>query len=115
MRTCFRLTSFLFLFIGVMLVCLQWQASARAQESELVLKTAGEEAKPEAGKPEAKDGKAEAPKEKLKDDTNGAKKDEDSAAKGQTKPAAEAQAEKPRPKYPPYTELLKDAQKLEGL
>ena len=31
------------------------------------------------------------------------------------KPASETPAEKPKPKYPPYAELLKDAQKLEGL
>jgi hypothetical protein len=29
--------------------------------------------------------------------------------------AAAAAAEKPRPKYPPYAEVLKDAQKIEGL
>lgn len=83
-----------------------WQLAARAEESELVLKTATDDAKPET-KEESKD--------KTKDTTNGAKKDEDTGAKSQPKPAAEAQAEKPRPKYPPYAELLKEAQKKEGL
>src|SRR3954467_14917230 len=110
-----RLVSLLFAFVAVLMFCSQWQSAVRAEESELVLKTAGEKSKPEAGKPEAKEGKAEAPKEKSKDDTNGAKKDEDSAAKSQAKPAAEAQAEKPRPKYPPFAEMFKEAEKKEGL
>src|SRR5215211_3599183 len=95
--------------IALQLVVPQLQRAARAEESELVLKTAGEEAKPET-----KDGKPEAAKEPVKSDSGGAKKDEDSAAKSQAKPA-EASAEKPKPKYPPFAELLKDAQKLEGL
>jgi hypothetical protein len=109
-----RVASILIAFFGVLLFC-QSQTALRAEESELVLKTSSEEAKPEAAKPESKDGKAEASKEKSKDDANGAKKDEDASAKSQPKPTAEAQAEKPRPKYPPYAELLKEAQKLEGL
>jgi hypothetical protein len=97
------------LLIGLQLVVPQGQRTARAEESELVLKTAGEE-----GKPENKDGKPEAAKEPVKSDSGGAKKDEDSAAKSQAKPA-EASGDKPKPKYPPFAELLKDAQKLEGL
>src|SRR3954466_3990290 len=96
-----RVASIPIAFFGVLLFC-QSQTALRAEESELVLKTSSEEAKPEAAKPESKDGKAEASKEKSKDDANGAKKDEDASAKSQPKPTAEAQAEKPRPKYPPY-------------
>src|ERR1051326_1159586 len=105
--------SILVAFFGVLMFGTP-QSALRAEESELVLKTAGEEARPDA-KPETKEGKSEATKEKSKDDSNGAKKDEDASAKSQAKPRAGAQAEKPRPKYPPYAELLKEAQKLEGL
>ena len=55
------------------------------------------------------------PATKPKTKSNGAKKDEDTAAKPAQKPASETPAEKPKPKYPPYAELLKDTQKLEGL
>ena len=96
--------------IGSQLVAPQGQLAARAEESELVLKTAGEEPKPEA-----KDAKPEVAKEAPKSDSGGAKKDEDTGAKGQAKPASEGSADKPKPKYPPFAELLKDAQKLEGL
>jgi len=70
------------LLIGLQLVVPQGQLAARAEESELVLKTSGEEAKPES-----KDGKPEAAKEPVKSDSGGAKKDEDSAAKSPAKPA----------------------------
>ncbi len=86
-----------------------WQAAARAEQSELVLKTADEEAKAET-----KEAKPEVAKEAPKSDS-GPTKNEDSAAKSQAKPASEAASEKPKPKYPPFAELLKDAQKMEGL
>jgi hypothetical protein len=88
----------------------QAQPAARAEESELVLKTVGD-----GNKPETKDAKPEVAKESPKADGNGAKKDEDTGAKSQAKPASDAAADKPKPKYPPFAELLKDAHKLEGV
>ena len=72
-------------------------------------------AKAEGEKSDKSDKKAEEASDKAKEETNGAKKDEDTAAKPAQKPAGETPAEKPKPKYPPYAELLKDTQKMEGL
>ncbi len=111
MRSCTRLPiSFIVLLIGLHLDSPQGQMAARAEESELVLKTVAAETKPES-----KDGKPDATIEKSKGDSNGAKKDEDSTTKSHAKPASDATTEKPRSKYPPSAELLKDAQKLEGV
>jgi len=97
--------------VALQLLVPQAQLAARAEESELVLKTAGEDAKPET-----EDGKAEPAKEPVKSDSGGggATKNEDAAAKSQAKPT-EASADKPKPKYPPFAEMFKDAKKEEGL
>src|SRR6185369_11280663 len=75
--------------VALQLLVPQAQLAARAEESELVLKTAGEDAKPET-----KDGKAEPAKEPVKSDSGGggATKNEDSGAKSQPKPSSEASA-----------------------
>ena len=75
--------------------------------SALAAVNAAKEAK-EAAAGEAKP--AEAAKTQVEDTAKAAAVAE--AAKPQ---AAAATAEKPRPKYPPYAEVLKDAQKIEGL
>jgi len=75
--------------------------------SALAAVNAAKEAK-EAAAGEAKP--AEAAKTQVEDTAKAAAVAE--AAKPQ---AAAAAAEKPRPKYPPYAEVLKDAQKIEGL
>src|SRR5438046_355690 len=104
MRFCNRLiVSLVVVLVGSLVAMPHFQRVLRAEESELVLKTAGDETKPET-----KESKG-----KAKDDSNGAKKDEDTAAKSQAKPASEAQAEKPKPKYPPFAELLKGAKPKE--
>jgi hypothetical protein len=93
------------------------QAVLQAADLDELLKTAVEESQPKTDGEKSDKDKPEQPAagEKTKDDGNGAKKDEDAAAKSTPKPAAETPAEKPKPKYPPYAELLKDTQKLEGL
>ena len=85
----------------------------QAEELDQLLKTATEEAQAKAEGDKAE--KAAEPASDKASEGNGAKKDEDTAAKATPKPAAEAPADKPKPKYPPYAELLKDTQKLEGL
>jgi hypothetical protein len=91
--------------------------AVQALDIDQLLKTAAEEAaaKSEGEKSDKAEKAADAASEKTKEEANGAKKDEDGAAKSTPKPAAETPAEKPKPKYPPYAELLKDTQKLEGL
>ncbi len=98
------------LAFGFLVVAPQWPSAAHAEESELVLKTTGNDAKPETKdtKSDTKDGKA-------KDESNGAKKDEDTAAKAPGKSESESKSEKPKSKYPPFAELLKDSKTLEGL
>ena len=85
----------------------------QAVELDQLLKTATEEAQAKAEGDKAE--KAAEPAGDKASEGNGAKKDEDTSAKATPKPAAEATAEKPKPKYPPYAELLKDTHKLEGL
>jgi hypothetical protein len=98
--------------VGLQLVMPQGQPAARAEESELVLKTAREESKPET-----KDAKPEVVKESAKSDSGGggATKNEDASAKSQAKPASEGSGDKPKPKYPPFAEMFKEAEKKEGL
>jgi hypothetical protein len=98
--------------VALQLVVPQGQPAARAEESELVLKMTGEESKPET-----KDAKPEPAKDPVKSDSGGggATKNEDSAAKSQSKPASEGSSDKPKPKYPPFAEMFKDAEKKEGL
>jgi hypothetical protein len=94
-----------------------WQASLRAEDLDQLLRTAAESAqeKVEGEKLDKSDKKTDEASDKSKEETNGAKKDEDTAAKPAQKPASETPADKPKPKYPPYAELLKDTQKMEGL
>jgi hypothetical protein len=93
------------------------QAAVQAADLDQLLQAAAEEAKggsdgekSDKSDKSDKDAKAES---KTKEE-NGAKKDEDTEAKSAKKPASDA-AEKPKSKYPPYAELLKDTEKLEGL
>ncbi len=98
--------------VAAALLMLSPQASLRAADLEQLLQAAAENAKPKTDNPhKATDGAGD----KAKDEGNGAKKDEDTAAKPAQKPNSDAPAEKKKPKYPPYAELLKDTQKLEGL
>ena len=118
MRLTARLSasSFGFLFAAIF-VLPAWQAPARAEDLDQLLKAAAEnaETKTDGEKSDKSDKAADTASDKVKDEGNGAKKDEDSSAKSTQKPAAETPAEKPKPKYPPYAELMKDTQKLEGL
>ncbi len=95
-------TPFTLLVVGLSLAGLNWQQAVWAEEADQPEKAAAEGTKPDA-------------KEDVKEESNGAKKDEDAEAKAETKPADEATATKPKPKYPPYEEVLKDATKSEGL
>jgi hypothetical protein len=90
------------------------QAALRAAELDQFLQGSGEDAQPKADG-EKPDASTEAASDKAKNEGNGAKKDEDTAAKPAQKPASDTPAEKPKSKYPPYAELLKDTQRLEGL
>ncbi|MFO0789781.1 MAG: zinc-dependent metalloprotease [Pirellulales bacterium] len=95
-------------------------ASLRAADLDQLLTVAAENAQSgaEADKTDKSDKPAEATSDKTdkaKDEGNGAKKDEDTSAKPAAKPAAEPPAAQPKPKYPPYAELLKEAKKMEGL
>ena len=95
--------------VALQLFVLPGQPAARAEESELAAKAAGEDSKSDS-----KDAKADGAKGTVSSDSgSGAKKDEDSSNKSSAKPAEGG--DRPKPKYPPFAELMKDATKLEGL
>ncbi len=95
--------------LTLQLVIAQTQPTARAEDSESALKAAEAD-----GKSDSKDAKTEGAKGTANSDSGGgAKKDEDSSAKSTSKPASEN--DRPKPKHPPFAELMKDATKLEGL
>ncbi len=96
--------------LALQLVIVQTPPTARAEDSESALKAAEAD-----GKSDSKDAKAEEAKETVNSDSGGAKKDEDTSSKSTAKPASEGTGDKPKPKYPPFAELMKDATKLEGL
>src|SRR5688572_14187714 len=85
-------------------------AALRAEDLEQRLKAAFNAEKSDAD-PDAKDEEKPAAKEESKEESNGAKKDEGSGKADQAKPAAPAAAATPKPKYPPYEEVVKDATK----
>jgi hypothetical protein len=99
------------------LVLSTWQSAACAEDLDQLLKIAAEgaQSKADADKSDKSDKAADSNSGKAKEENNGAKKDDDATAKPAAKPAAEPAAEKPKPKYPPYAEFLKDTQKMEGL
>jgi len=109
MRTLPRwIVSFALLAIVLSAAPSNWQSTVCAEDLDQLLKTAAEGAKSDDSQP--------ATKEDVKEEPNGAKKDEDSAAKAKPKAAAETSTAKAKPKYPPYEELLKDAeQQSDGL
>ncbi len=110
-------TRSIFFMLGATLFVAGWQAPARAEDLDQLLKAAAEsaQAKADAEKTDKSDKRAEAASDQAKDEGNGATKDEDASAKPASETPAEKPAEKPKPKYPPYAELLKDSKKLEGL
>lgn len=91
-------------------------ATLRAADLDQLLRAAAENAEShaDADKTDKSDKPADATANKTKEEGNGAKKDEDTSAKSAAKPDDKA-ADKPKPKYPPYAELLKDSTKKEGL
>ena len=93
------------------------RASLRAADLDQLLTVAVENSQSgaEPDKSDKSDKPAATTSDKPKEEGNGAKKDEDTSAKPAAKPAAEPAPEKPKPKYPPYAELLKEAKKMEGL
>jgi hypothetical protein len=107
MRSPFRFVA-LFSYLAVALMCagINSQSAFAAEDLAQSLKAAAEEAKPKID--EEKQGKDEP-----KAEPSGAKKDEDTAAKPEAKPAAAAAT--PKPKYPPYEEFTKDAEAKDGL
>lgn len=106
------------------LAALAWFAgnqpvTSRAAELDQLLRAAAENAESHADadktdKMDKPEKPADAATTKTKEEGSGPKKDEDTAAKSAAKPA-EPPADKPKPKYPPFSELLKDATKKEGL
>jgi hypothetical protein len=102
MRSMLRSVGLLALFgIGWNLFGLTSPPTARAEEPSQSEKAAEDE------KPDAKD-----KKDDVKEST-GAKKDEDTEAKPAAKPATPAAS--PKPKYPPFEEVTKDAEEKSGL
>ncbi len=93
-----------------------WQTASQAEDLEQLLRTAAERvhAKEEAEKSD-KSGKSVDAASGKANEGNGAKKDEDTSAKPSQKSSNETKTDKPKPKYPPYAEFLKDTHKLEGL
>ncbi|HEX4413096.1 MAG TPA: DUF5117 domain-containing protein, partial [Lacipirellulaceae bacterium] len=93
------------------------QSPLRAADLDQLLQAAAESTQPkaDADKTDKADKAADASAAKSKEESNGAKKDDESTAKPTKKPSSESEPEKPKPKYPPYAEFLKDTQKLEGL
>lgn len=78
----------------------------KAQESTLPIRATDADGNPQA-----------APKStsEVAQESNGATKDEDPNKPSPAKPAAADQSSTPKPKYPPYAEVLKDASRFEGL
>lgn len=107
----------LFSAVAALILASAWQSPARAEDLDQLLRTAVEGSDSGAGgeKSDNPEKKADEATDKAKAESNGAKKDEDTAAKPAQNPASDAPADKPKPKYPPYAELLKDTQKREGL
>jgi hypothetical protein len=90
-------------------------ASLQAEDLHQLLKAAAEE-----GTPETQEGATEKPaedekKDSAKAETNGANKDEDTNKPSEPKPEAPSATSQPKPKYPPYAEVIKDAKTVEGL
>ena len=84
-----------------------WQAPLRAADLDQLLQAAAEDAQPKADG-EKSDKRPDASRDKPHAEDNGAKKNEDTAAKSTQKPSSDSATDKPKPKYPPYAELLKD-------
>jgi hypothetical protein len=109
-----RFPHFVSLFTVLLLVSitapLSHQAELQAEDLGQLLKAAAEDAKPESDSAKASDEKKDA----VKEESNGAKKDEDTATASQAKSTGDSAAGKPKPKYPPYAEVLKEAKEYPG-
>ncbi|MCC7475998.1 MAG: zinc-dependent metalloprotease [Pirellulales bacterium] len=111
--------SFTSLVVVCALVCIGtvgWQSASYGEDFSQLLSAAAEgsesigQAEAEAKKP------TETPSgEKRSDSSNGATKNEDPGAKPAQATTSAPTSAPAKPKYPPYAELLKDSQKLEGL
>ena len=89
-------------------------AASRAEDLDQLLKAAVGDDKPGAESDKA-DEQQPAAKDEDKQESNGAKKDEGTGKADEAKPAAAAAAARPKPKYPPFEEVTKDAQQYPGL
>jgi hypothetical protein len=89
-------------------------SALQAQDLDQLLKAAAEDAKPEADSNDQ--AKEEKPKktDDSKQESNGATKDEDPNTPKKPESEPERAEDKPKPKYPPYAEVLKDATQIPG-
>jgi hypothetical protein len=90
--------------IGLNLLAPGFCGDTQAADSSQSSKAAADDDKPKSD---------EKKKDETKESANGAKKDEDTEAKPAAKPAAAAAT--PKPKYPPFEEVTKDAEAKDGL
>jgi hypothetical protein len=98
------------ILIGFALAATARLATAQAEDPDQSLKAAAEETKPEAQSDKPED--EQAGEDQARDETNGAKKDEDTNTPSQAKPSADSATAKSKPKYPAYAEVLKDAKPI---
>jgi hypothetical protein len=107
------IASFIVFFVAFALASTGRQALLQAEDLDQLLKAAAEDAGPNS------DSKDESQEEKSakepKDESNGATKDEDTNKPVKPATPPENAAAKPKPKYPPYEEVIKEATTSAGL
>jgi hypothetical protein len=104
----------LFLAVGLMLNTPARYAALQAEDLDQLLRAAAEDANSEEdSKDEPKEEKPKA--DEAKQESNGATKDEDTNKPVKPTTPPETASAKPKPKYPPFAEVIKDVTTSEGL